>query len=158
MSKASLTIRTATAADEPAAAKLADEVYAALRSIYRPTEMAQSSGHQLQSKLERLVAFDGTELAGTVKFFIEQGSLRVIGLAVGEQHRRRGTARDLIEELIRIARDRGATSLSLYSVPAAGAVPFYERLGFRIVRECEEGYFETPTGEPVPEVFLERSI
>lgn len=137
---------------------LADDVYQALRAIYRPTAKAKASGSQLPAKLQRLVAVDQEQVVGTVKFFIEDRSLRVIGLAVAEKYRGRGVARAIIGKLVEIGTARGASRLGLYTVPAAGAVPFYEKLGFRVVRECEEGYMESPDGCPLVEVFMERDL
>lgn len=151
-------VRPATSADEEAASSMADQVYAELRRYYRPTAMARAGAQSLKPSLQRLVALDDDRIVGTVKYYFHEGKLRVIGLAVDEQCRNRGVAQMLIDELGRLALEQGAHSLSAYTVPAAGAVPFYEKLGFRQVKECEEGYFESPDGVPMPEVLMERDV
>jgi len=61
-------------------------------------------------------------------------SLYVLGLAVSSEHRKRGVGRKLVEHAKQIARDRGAQALWLdvFDHPA-GAGPFYQRCGFRVV-------------------------
>jgi GNAT superfamily N-acetyltransferase len=92
-----------------------------------------------------LGAFDGETIAGLALLGNElaPGVLQVALLYVSRPHRRRGVAGSLMDEMERLARDRGAQALYVSSVPSESAVGFYLSRGFR------------PT-EPLPEPFAKE--
>lgn len=54
-------------------------------------------------------------------------------VAVVEEHRRRGLARELLVRVALAARERGVPRLGLFTYEATGALGLYERLGMRVV-------------------------
>jgi GNAT superfamily N-acetyltransferase len=62
------------------------------------------------------------------------------GLFVSRERRRSGIARDLVREVINLARAGGATRLYVSATPSASAVGFYLAMGFE------------PAAEPHPEL------
>jgi len=154
----SVCVRLATPQDAPAAQRVSEEAFASLRTIYRPSAVAQANRAAISKDLRQLVAEKQGRIVGTVRFGIFDNCLRVIGLAVAPQNRRRGVARALIEELARIASQRGCQSLSLYTVTQTGNVPIFQRLGFKVVSEQPDRYSESVTGESLTESYMVRDV
>ncbi|MGH2820687.1 MAG: GNAT family N-acetyltransferase [Actinomycetota bacterium] len=90
-------------------------------------------------------AFDEDVIAGAALLGEElaPGIVQVALLYVSRPYRRRGVAGALMNEMERLARDRGARSLYVSAVPSESAVRFYLSRGFR------------PT-EPLPEPFAKE--
>jgi aminoglycoside 3-N-acetyltransferase I len=85
-----------------------------------------------------LVALAGEEVIGglaayeLIKFERERKEIYVYDLAVAADHRRRGMAKSLMNELKRIASERGAYVIFVQADPPdAPAVALYEALGTR---------------------------
>jgi aminoglycoside 3-N-acetyltransferase I len=85
-----------------------------------------------------LAALVGEEVAGglaayeLVKFERERKEIYIYDLAVAADHRRRGVAKGLINELKRIASERGAYVIFVQADPPdSSAVALYESLGTR---------------------------
>ena len=85
-----------------------------------------------------LAAFAGEEVVGglaayeLVKFERERKEIYIYDLAVAVGHRRRGVAKGLINELKRIAAERGAYVIFVQADPPdAPAVALYDSLGTR---------------------------
>jgi len=83
-----------------------------------------------------LVAMNGDEVVGGLaayvlkKFEQERSEIYIYDLAVLEAHRRKGIATNLINELKRIARERGAYVIYVQADPPdEPAVKLYESLG-----------------------------
>jgi len=153
-----LVVRIATSQDTEAARRVGDEAFATVRSVYRPSPQATTNLATISPALERLVAEDGDQIVGTVRFRVLEGCLRVIALAVPPQCRRRGVARMLIDRLTVIAKDRECRALALYTVTQTGNVPIFEQLGFRLVCERPDTYSISVGGEPLTEAYMERSV
>jgi aminoglycoside 3-N-acetyltransferase I len=85
-----------------------------------------------------LVALAGEEVIGglaayeLIKFERERKEIYVYDLAVAADHRRRGMAKSLMNELKRIASERGAYVIFVQADPPdAPAIALYESLGTR---------------------------
>jgi ribosomal protein S18 acetylase RimI-like enzyme len=72
--------------------------------------------------------------------------------------RRRGVARSLLVDLIQTARAMGALRLSLYTIREAGNVDVFQRLGFRVVDEHIDVYFESARHACLHEAYMERDL
>jgi predicted N-acetyltransferase YhbS len=153
-----IVVRMANTEDADAVRRVGEEAFAEVRSIYRPNPAAVANLAALTPALERLVAEDMGQVIGTVRFGVFGDLLRVIGLAVLPQWRRRGAARNLLETLAIIARQRNCRALALYTVTKTGNVPIFERLGFSLISERPDEYSVSVTGEPLLEAYMERSV
>ena len=104
-----------------------------------------------RAALDRLVdagaialgAFDGGRLVGigAVLPHLRPGISQLAYLHVSNGYRDRGVGGRLSDELERIARDAGDTSIVVSATPSLNTVHFYERRGFR------------PMAEPLPELY-----
>ncbi len=77
-------------------------------------------------------AFAGARLVG-IAVLRPRLSARIAqldALFVDKDHRRRHVARRLVEEVARLARDRGATALYVSATPSESAIGFYRSQGF----------------------------
>jgi ribosomal protein S18 acetylase RimI-like enzyme len=89
-----------------------------------------------------LGAFDGDRLVGmgSIRYRLAGDTAQLTTLHVSRDCRRRGIARLLTEEIIRLARESGAADLYVSATPSESAVGFYLRLGFtptdRVVKEA----------------------
>jgi GNAT superfamily N-acetyltransferase len=101
--------------------------------------------------LERLVeagaivqgAFDGDRLVGIGVLLphLRPGISQLAYLHVSDGHRGLGVGGHLADELERIAREAGDTSIVVSATPSLNTVRFYERRGFE------------PMAEPLPELY-----
>jgi predicted N-acetyltransferase YhbS len=151
-------IRVATKEDEAVAQRIADEAFATVRSVYRPSPKAAANLAAISPELERLVAEDGERIVGTVRFHVLDGRLRVLALAVLPQCRRRGVARALVNRLMVVAKDRECSALTLYTVSETGNVPIFERLGFKLICAQPDTHSISTSGEPLNEAYMERNV
>lgn len=97
-----------------------------------------------------LAAMDGEEVVGGLaayeleKFEQARSEVYIYDLAVREAHRRRGVATDLIRELGRIAKARGAYVMFVQADPGDDpAIRLYESLGTRE----DVHHFDIPVSE-----------
>jgi len=153
-----ISVRFANTEDEEAAGRVSEEAFAAVRRFYRPNPAAHANLSAIAPALERLVAEDGGPIVGTVRFGIFDGCMRVVGLAVPPRFQRRGVARALIEEVARLARDKGCRSLALYAVTKTGNVAIFNRLGFQVISERPDEYSISADGEALREAYMERTL
>jgi len=153
-----ISVRLARPEDENALQRVGEEAFAAVRRLYRPGPAALENLSKIAPVLERLVADDNGQVVGTVRYGTFNDCLRVIGLGVVPQFQRRGIARALVEELARLAKEKGCRALALYTITKTGNVPVFERLGFHVVSECPDEYFVSADGEPLTEAYMERSV
>jgi ribosomal protein S18 acetylase RimI-like enzyme len=153
-----IVVRIATPHDEQAAKRVGDAAFATVRAIYRPNPAASMSLSSIAPALKRLVAKDGGRIVGTVRFGISQSCLRVVGLGVLPEARRRGVARAMLDELASLAKSNDCRALALYTVTQTGNVTVFERLGFHVVSEGPDPYSISPDGEALTEAYMERSV
>jgi len=80
-----------------------------------------------------LGAFDCHRLAGigVLRFRLTGTMAQLALLHVSRAYRRRGIARKLTEEMIRLARANGATEMYVSATPSGSAVGFYSSQGFK---------------------------
>ena len=84
---------------------------------------------------------DGTLAGFAVGYLTRRRTAHVVTLDVGPARRRRGLGRDLLEALLaRLARAGALEARLEVSTENAGAIAFYEKLGFRIRRPLP-GYY-----------------
>lgn len=104
---------------------------------------------------EVLVATSRGEAMGHVQMIDEgDGVWELKSLAVVETYRGEGLGRRLVEAGVEHARRRGARRVVLSTGAAdAGALRFYQRLGFRMVRVVRDA-FTTAAGYP-PDLFVD---
>lgn len=151
-------VRELLPGDAEGARVVAQRAQQALRAVYRPSaelaranEMRVDNGHQL-------VAAHGRQIVGTVLYDQRGDKLHLQSLAVDPAWQRRGIGRALIARAVELARSRGASRLSLYTVVETGNVQVFERLGFRVV--CTEPACGLePVGEAsINEAYMEMMI
>ena len=82
-------------------------------------------------------AFDGERMAGIGVLLpvLHEGMAQLSFLHVSRPHRRAGIAAKLVDELFRVAGERGASSVYVSSAPTESAVGFYLRNGFQVADE-----------------------
>ena len=151
-------VRMARPEDQEAVRRVSDEAFATVRPVYRPNPAAHSNLSAIAPALERLIAEEDGHVVGTARFGVFDDCLRVIGLGVPPPFRRRGVARALIEQLARLAKDKGCRALALYTVTRTGNVSIFARLGFHVVSEQPDAYSISVDGEPLTEAYMERSV
>jgi GNAT superfamily N-acetyltransferase len=90
-----------------------------------------------------LGAFDGDVLVGIAVLHLRltERMAQLAALFVSQDQRRRGVARQLTEEVVRLARASGAQALYVSATPSESAVGFYTNQGFQ------------PTGEVNAELY-----
>jgi len=131
---------------------------AALRETYRPNKAALDNKARIAGHLNRLVATIGGQIVGTVRWYVEDLSVTVVGLGVHPDSRRKGVARELLSSLEKIGRQHGATRLHLHTVKQTGNVTVFARLGFRIVAEREDQFSESDKYPTLTDVEMERVL
>ena len=88
-----------------------------------------------------LGAFEGTRLVGYIINSRYVDAWHVMNVAVDPDHRRRGIATRMLEELFELTKNDGRRGYTLeVRVTNAGAIDLYERLGFER-RGVRRGYY-----------------
>ncbi len=109
--------------------------FATLRDTYTPNADTQSSDSMGTRARYEIVAVVADQFAGVVSATIDGSALRLSGLAVLPEFRRRGIARSLIEHAWRVAVDTNCESMRLFTIRETGNVEIFKRLGFSAVGE-----------------------
>lgn len=82
-------------------------------------------------EIEYYVALEGGSVVGFVDFEIKEGKAKVMGLAVLEEHRRKGIGKALLERALSEISARGAREcVVLVAEDNAAAIHLYEAYGF----------------------------
>ena len=126
-------IRQMTHEDMPAVIALEQ---AAFRNPWSPELLRRELDHDWSTILlvEDPLPGGGRELVGLAIFWIVQDEVHVLNVATAPQHRRRGVARAVMEELLARGRHRRC-SLATLEVRRSNeaAIGLYRSLGFRSV-------------------------
>jgi ribosomal protein S18 acetylase RimI-like enzyme len=126
--------------------------HAELRALF---ELAEDSAEQLDGYLEEgrvLVARDDGAFVGHLQI-VEgptPGEVEIKNMAVVPDRRGTGVGRALIDEAIRDATERGATTVLVATATSdVGNLRFYQRCGFRFL-SVDRDAFTPETGYPDP--------
>jgi len=93
-----------------------------------------------------LVAETAAGIVGHGVLMVRAGEAHILNLCVHPEARRRGIARQLLQELLDIARAAEASTAFLEVRPSnTGALDLYERAGFGVVGR-RKGYYPAPFG------------
>lgn len=145
--------------DDAAAIKTVDAAATAtLRKTYRPNQAALANKARLSTRLKRLVATVDGQIVGTVQYYVEKDSVRVIGLGVHPDFRCQGVAHALLRFLEAAGREGGATRLHLYTVKQTGNVEVFCRLGFIVIAERKDEFSESDTHQFLTDVEMEKHL
>jgi ribosomal protein S18 acetylase RimI-like enzyme len=90
-----------------------------------------------------LGAFDGERLVGeaSLRYRLSGDTAQLVSLHISQSHRRRGVATALTDEIIRLAKASGASSIYVSATPSASAVGFYRSKGFELVGQANPELF-----------------
>jgi predicted N-acetyltransferase YhbS len=106
----------------------------------------------------RLVAvYEGT-VVGSLTYEVQRSALYFGSLGVLTNHRRNGITREFISYLEQIADKMDLDSISCETILEIGNVGIFEALGFVSQTHTESLEFESPNGDVVHEVFMEKSL
>ena len=151
-------VRELLPSDAEGAHVVAQRAQKALRAVYRPSaELVRSNQAKVDCR-HRLVAVHSRQIVGTVSYDQRGDRIHLQSLAVDPEWQRRGIGRALIAYLVELARSRGASRLSLYTVVETGNVPVFQRFGFRVVSTEPACGFEAVGAADINEAYMEMTI
>lgn len=153
-----ISVRDGTPGDADQLAQVEASATATLRLTYRPNDRALRNKQVLSSELRRLVAESDGRIVGTTQYFVDGDALRLIGLAVHGDFRRRGVARALVTAVAERARSQQLSSLVTRTVEETGNVPTFRALGFEVESRCPDEYSMGVAGGIVTDVSLRKKI
>jgi len=133
-----------------------DQMDLSLRKVYRPTQAGYANRSRISKDLTRIVAVSNGKVVGTAQHYVGDGVLRLLGLAVHEEYRRRGIARALVNRLLDLAEEKGLLAVRISTIKETSNVPIFEKLGFEVVAENHDKLFEGIHGEAVTDVEMEK--
>lgn len=116
-------------------AELVNRAYAVPFLPDMMTTKANDSAERIIAEIEKgthiLVAYQEKELIATIRYRLnENDSLYCYKLAVEPNHRKQGTGKVLIGEILSIAHQLGLKNVEIEVAEAKGLVPYYESMGF----------------------------
>ncbi|OPX96067.1 MAG: Acetyltransferase (GNAT) family protein [Syntrophorhabdus sp. PtaB.Bin006] len=127
---------------------------ATLRQTYRPSQKAIANRARASGSFKRLVAVADSRVVGTVQYYIESQAVRIIGLGVRTDYRKKGVARAIIHHLRNIGIKEKASHVLLHTIKETGNVEVFTRLGFTVVSEQKDELMESDIFENLTEVKL----
>lgn len=135
--------------------------FATLRDTYTPNADTQSSDSKRSDSMGtraryEIIAAVVDEFAGVVSATIDGSALRLSGLAVLPEFRRRGIARSLIDHAWRVAVDTNCESLRLFTIRETGNVEIFKQLGFSAVGESLADWCSSDRFNALHETEMER--
>ena len=149
-------VRPEESEDQAEIRKVRDAAVATLRQTYRPGRKAIENKARLSPDLKRLVAVCGGRIVGTVQYYSRNRCLHITGLGVLEDYRQKGVARSLVYRLEKICPEQKATRLKLHTIKETGNVEVFKRLGFTVIAEREDDFFESDRFERLTNVEMFR--
>jgi N-acetylglutamate synthase-like GNAT family acetyltransferase len=155
-SMTTLTIREAAEGDMAAVQGVMAAATAQLRTVYRPTPGAVARARSSTAVRWLIADLDG-QCVGALRYVVESDRLH-LGLGVRPESQRKGVGRALVDSLAAKAASLGLPKLSLYTIKETGNVAVFARMGFRVVSEEPAKDIESATGEPLTDVYMERSV
>lgn len=89
-------------------------------------------------------AFDENVLVGfaTLLYKLEGDMAQLADLQVSVDHRRKGIATRLVEEVLRLAKERCAGSVYVSATPSESAIGFYKSMGFGLAEKINKELYE----------------
>lgn len=151
-------VRHALPEDAFAIAQVQASTTAALRRIYRPNAKALANKSRISRDLERLVALVDGLVVGTVQHYLDEDRLRIVGLGVLEEYRKRGVAKALVESLVSLAKHKRLEGIAARTVRETGNVPVFEKLGFVVASDVPDEYSESDIYPVLRDVELFRRV
>jgi GNAT superfamily N-acetyltransferase len=132
---ATLVIRNATPDEVPALVAMINAAYRRSEGhVFPTTERIERTG--ALKRLDGIVVAEADgALAGSIHIELDERGGHFGMLATDVAMQRRGVASALIAHAEQVARDAGCLVMRIEVVREGGALPLYERLGYRIVRE-----------------------
>lgn len=126
-----------------------------LRSTYRPREDKIRYGGAPSGVL---VALKENAVIGTAEYVRKTHHIYVQGVAVHPEYRVRGVCRALLCGVEEIARAEKLPALTLCAIEETGNVEIFKNLGFKVVKCSIALNHVSPSGGPVTQVDMERTI
>lgn len=151
-------VRPSLPEDAEGIRRVSESGNAKLRETYCPNQKALENRRRFSSQLNRLVALVEGEIAGTTQFYRDGEALRIIGLFVHADYRRRGVAKALVGGVVDIARKQGIDLLVTRTVKETGNVPIFEKIGFEVVSIHPDEYSESDKHRQLSEVDFQMKI
>ncbi len=153
-----ITVRDAQPHDIEAALRVDAAAVATLRQTYRPNQKALANRKRLSPHLKRIVCLLDGRIVGTTQYYQDGNSLRLLGLGVLPEARRQGVARAMIAALADSARGLGLCSLATHTVRETGNVAIFQKLGFHVVSETPDEYYESDKYATLTDVDLRMHL
>ncbi len=153
-----ITVRSERVEDQQGIQNVSTATTAALRQVYRPNQRGLDHKARIGESLKRLVAVIDDHVVGTVQYYLEDQSVRVIALGVHPDFQRNGVARSLFLRLQEIGIQEKATNLRLHTVRETGNVEVFRHLGFTVIAEQETELFESDIFEHLIDVEMEMAL
>jgi ribosomal protein S18 acetylase RimI-like enzyme len=130
-----VTIRAATSDDVPALIAMVNAAYRRSEGHVFPTTDRVDRTDAMQHLARIVVAeIDGT-LAGSIDLELAGGAAHFGMLATDVGLQGRGIASRLVQHAESVARSAGCHVMKIEVIREGGAIPFYERNGYRVTKE-----------------------
>lgn len=154
-----ISVRQTTVNYQTLANEIREKAFETVRHIYRPLDDRSRDpiGNIGGDRIDVIASVEGQSV-GVIGLYSEENVLRIVGLAVLNEFRRQGIARQLVCYADRVARKRGATSLGLYTIAETGNVQLFHRLGFIVLHERIAKWCSSTLFEVVHEVEMKRVV
>ena len=148
-------IRDAIECDQEARLRMLNKATKELRKIYLPKEVKTPGSH---NATKAIVAFVEKKVLGTAEYSAIDKHVYIQGVAVDYQYQGRGVCACLLDAIETFAREERFEKLTLRVIEETGNVAIFEKLGFKVRKRVTSASYETPKGEAVIEVELEKVI
>jgi len=149
-------VREYTQNDLVEAKIVSDDAHAVLRKFYHPTAQAKKIGSDTPYK--RIVAVADNKIVGVATYEVEGDFLYFGSLGVLTAYRKMGIAKKIISHIEEAAQSMGFSKIQCATMEKTGNVSIFEKIGFKKSSREITGKFESVDGEPIVEVYLEKSV